>query len=96
LVKEAPAGDRWLHEIKWDGYRLMARLEAGKVTLRTRNGYDWTHRFPSITEAVAALPVPGAHIDGEAVVETRGVPDLAALEEALMRGAAQDAMLWSF
>ena len=50
----APAGPEWLHEIKYDGYRLMVRIERGAVRLITRGGYDWTRRFPWIAEAVAA------------------------------------------
>jgi len=55
LVEAAPDGDGWLHEIKYDGYRMMARLEAGKVKLLTRTGLDWTHKYPAIAEAVTAL-----------------------------------------
>ena len=45
LTKSPPTGDRWLHEIKFDGYRLQAHIEDGKVTLWTRGGLDWTHKF---------------------------------------------------
>jgi bifunctional non-homologous end joining protein LigD len=48
LAEAAPAGDQWLHEIKYDGYRMMARLERGAVKLLTRTGLDWTHKYPAI------------------------------------------------
>ena len=54
LVPEAPAGDDWLHEIKYDGYRVMCRLEGGKARLLTRRGADWTDHFPSLVGAVEA------------------------------------------
>jgi ATP-dependent DNA ligase len=48
LVEAAPEGDQWLHEIKYDGYRMHARLERGAVRLLTRTGLDWTHKYPAI------------------------------------------------
>jgi ATP-dependent DNA ligase len=48
LVDAAPEGDQWLHEIKFDGYRLHARLHHGAVQLLTRTGLDWTHKYPAI------------------------------------------------
>src|SRR5882724_7217779 len=60
-------GDDWLHEIKFDGYRILARLARGKVTLLSRNGLDWTRKFPEIAAAVAALAVDNAVLDGEIV-----------------------------
>jgi ATP-dependent DNA ligase len=65
LVKEAPDGDQWLHEIKYDGFRMHAWLDRGAVRLLTRNGLDWTHKYPQIAAAVAALPARQAYLDGE-------------------------------
>jgi bifunctional non-homologous end joining protein LigD len=65
LVKEPPAGDGWLHEIKYDGYRIGCRIRADRVTLISRNGKDWTAAFPEIAAAAAALPTKDALIDGE-------------------------------
>lgn len=69
LVSRAPVGDEWLHEIKFDGYRLMARVEGNRVELWTRNGNDWTSRFPAIAAAVGRLGVESALLDGEVVAQ---------------------------
>src|SRR5437868_6088992 len=65
LVKEAPDGPDWLHEIKFDGYRMHARLERGRVQLLTRKGLDWTHKYPAIAKALQSLPASQAYLDGE-------------------------------
>lgn len=67
-VERAPMGEGWLHEIKLDGYRILARVEGGAARLISRSGRDWTARFPVIAEALAKLPVDAALIDGEVVV----------------------------
>ena len=63
-----PAGPDWIHEIKHDGFRIMARLDAGGVRLLTRKGHDFADRFPLAAGAVAALPARSCLIDGEAIV----------------------------
>jgi bifunctional non-homologous end joining protein LigD len=65
LVREAPEGDDWLHEIKFDGYRMHGRLEKGEARLLTRTGLNWTDKYPSVAEALASLPVKSAYLDGE-------------------------------
>jgi ATP-dependent DNA ligase len=65
---EPPTGPGWLHEIKHDGFRIMARRDSRGVRLFTRNGYNFADRFPKIIEAVASLPVRSCFIDGEAIV----------------------------
>jgi len=65
LVKEAPDGSDWLHEIKLDGYRMHARLDAGRVQILTRRGNDWTAKYPAIAKALAGLPARNAYLDGE-------------------------------
>jgi ATP-dependent DNA ligase len=65
LVDSAPEGDQWLHEIKFDGYRMHARLDRGAVKLLTRTGLDWTHKYPPIAAAVASLGARQAYLDGE-------------------------------
>jgi bifunctional non-homologous end joining protein LigD len=67
LASRPPVGPQWLHEIKHDGYRLIARKTVGRVRLFTRRGYDWTDRYPLIAKAVTALRANPATIDGEAV-----------------------------
>nr|WP_313287068.1 DNA ligase D [Stenotrophomonas pavanii] len=80
----APDGERWLHEIKWDGYRLLADLHEGQVKLRSRNGLDWTADFPEVAQAVQALPVDDARLDGELVVlDKQGRSDFAALQRVI-------------
>jgi DNA ligase D-like protein (predicted ligase) len=65
LVDEPPVGSEWLHEIKYDGYRMHARLERGKAQLLTRTGLDWTHKYPPIAAALSVLPLQQGYIDGE-------------------------------
>jgi bifunctional non-homologous end joining protein LigD len=67
-AKLPPSGSGWIHEIKHDGFRVMARRNAASVRLITRNGNDYTNRFPFIAMAVAALPARSCLIDGEAIV----------------------------
>src|SRR5438270_12617979 len=65
LVKSAPEGTDWLHEIKLDGYRMHARLDAGRVQILTRRGNDWTDKYPAIAKAITTLPAQNAYLDGE-------------------------------
>src|ERR1700745_1440597 len=65
LVDQAPDGPDWLHEIKFDGYRMHARLDRGAVRLLTRTGLDWTHKYPAVAAAVALLQARQAYLDGE-------------------------------
>src|SRR5436190_16573363 len=81
LADRAPGGDRWVHEIKFDGYRLQLHIAGGQVSCFTRRGYDWAKRFPTIVAAAARLELDATIIDGEAVVVTpKGDTDFAALE----------------
>ena len=66
LVKEAPEGDEWLHEMKYDGYRIGCRIDDSRVRLISRNGKDWTVAFPEIRDAALTLGVRRALVDGEA------------------------------
>ena len=65
LVTVAPDGDQWLHEIKYDGFRMHARLDHGDVRLLTRSGLNWTRKYPQIAAAVASLGARQAYLDGE-------------------------------
>jgi bifunctional non-homologous end joining protein LigD len=86
LVDEPPDGAEWLHEIKLDGYRLLCRVARGAAKLVSRNGHDWTDRFPALAAALAELPVATAILDGEAVVyDEHGRTSFQALQNALGR-----------
>jgi ATP-dependent DNA ligase len=65
LVEKAPDGPDWLHELKLDGYRMHARLDAGKAQILTRRGNDWTEKYPAIAKSIAGLPAQNAYLDGE-------------------------------
>lgn len=82
LESAPPVGDHWLHEVKFDGYRMQARIENGKVTLKTRTGLDWTDRFgPDISKALTELDCETALIDGEIVVpDEKGGSSFSALQ----------------
>jgi bifunctional non-homologous end joining protein LigD len=83
----APSGEGWVHEIKFDGYRIQARLDHGDVRLLTRKGLDWTEKFPNIAAAVGKLLARTALIDGEIVVEDeKGLSSFSSLQAALKAG----------
>jgi bifunctional non-homologous end joining protein LigD len=83
IVKAPPSGDRWVHEIKYDGYRIGCVIGKDRVRLISRNGNDWTHKFPSIAEAARELPTSDAVIDGEvAMLTPDGRTSFAALQQA--------------
>jgi DNA ligase D-like protein (predicted ligase) len=65
LVEKAPSGPQWVHEVKFDGYRIAARIDHGKVHLLTRSGLNWTAKYPATAAALAKLAVKTAYIDGE-------------------------------
>jgi len=93
----APRGVEWLHEIKWDGYRFLARVEKGKAVLRTRNGHDWTAKFPAIADALVSLPISDVVIDGEIVaLDSQGRSDFSALQRALKSRNTDNLSLLAF
>jgi bifunctional non-homologous end joining protein LigD len=95
LVDRPPQGAGWGHEIKFDGYRLQLRVEAGKATLKTRKGLDWTKKFAAIARDAAALP-EGLY-DGEAcALDENGSPDFPALQAALSEGRTEDLVFFVF
>lgn len=90
LRAEAPDGAQWLHEIKWDGYRLLTDLVDGQAQLRSRNDQAWTDSFAEVATAVQALPVRDARLDGELVVlDAQGRSDFSALQRAIDGTARQ-------
>jgi bifunctional non-homologous end joining protein LigD len=85
-VERAPTGQSWLHEIKFDGYRIVAHIEDGKARLMTRNGLDWTKRLRALAKQLATLPIRQAILDGELVaLGTGGTSSFRELQEALSR-----------
>ena len=90
-----PSADGWIHEIKFDGYRIQMRIEDGEVTLKTRKGLDWTGKYPAIARSASALP--DAIIDGEiCALDENGAPDFAALQAALSEGKTDALVYFAF
>jgi bifunctional non-homologous end joining protein LigD len=84
VAAAAPEGGEWLHEIKYDGYRLVAFIDGGRVRLITRGGLDWTDKFPALAERLAKLPVKTAILDGELVaLRPDGITYFADLQDAI-------------
>jgi len=95
LVERPPSGADWVHEIKFDGYRVQMRVAGGKVVLRTRKGLDWTAKFPAIAKAGEALP--DCIIDGEVVaLDKKGAPHFALLQAALSDQATDELIYFAF
>ncbi len=83
LVDAAPPQGDWLYELKFDGYRLLARLEDGQAWCLTRNGHDWTSKMPALAQSLRALQLEGCWLDGEIVVlNAQGIPDFQLLQRA--------------
>ncbi|MBY3131944.1 DNA ligase D [Rhizobium leguminosarum] len=94
-LERPPAGTGWLHEIKFDGYRIQMRALDGEATLKTRKGLDWTAKYPDIAEAASTLP--DAIIDGEiCALDGSGAPDFAALQAALSEGKTSELVYFAF
>ena len=90
LVDQAPEGQEWLHELKYDGYRMHARLDRGAVRMLTRTGLDWTHKYPAIAAAVASLPARQAYLDGELCgVRPDGTTSFSLIQNASDTGNAE-------
>ena len=87
LADRVPEGSAWLHEIKYDGYRALVAVDGRDVAVYTRNGKDWTDKFGPLVEAIAALDLPPALMDGEIVAyDAKGNPDFSTLQKVLKRG----------
>ncbi|MFL6449065.1 MAG: DNA ligase D [Bryobacteraceae bacterium] len=87
LVDTSPEGPQWLHEIKFDGYRLLGYVFGGESRLLTRNGKDWTNKFPSLSAALEKLPVKNVVLDMEAVMlDEKGKSSFQSLQAALGEG----------
>ena len=87
LVDAPPAGDEWVHEIKYDGYRVLAAVGGGEVRIYTRRGLDWTDKFRPLVRPLLDLPITSALIDGEvAVADKEGRTDFGALQDRIAEG----------
>ena len=87
LVDAVPAGNGWMHEIKFDGYRALIAAKGADVTIWTRGGKDWTDKFAPLVAALAALDLPACLIDGEIIApDADGNPDFSRLQSVLKRG----------
>ncbi|WP_274627691.1 DNA ligase D [Arvimicrobium flavum] len=94
-LSRPPGGKGWLHEIKFDGYRIQMRVVDGEVTLKTRKGLDWTERYRAI--ATVAAELPDAIVDGEiCALDHNGAPDFAALQAALNEGRTGELVYFAF
>jgi bifunctional non-homologous end joining protein LigD len=94
-AEKPPCGAGWAHEIKFDGYRMQLRIGAGKATLSTRKGLDWSEKFPAILKSAATLP--DGIIDGEIVaLDHTGAPDFAALQAAIADGKTTNLIFFAF
>ncbi len=95
IRERPPVEPGWIHEIKFDGYRLQLRVEGGQATLKTRTGLNWTARFPKVAKAAQILP--DCIIDGEVVaLDEVGAPDFAALQAALSEENTDDLVFYAF
>jgi DNA ligase D-like protein (predicted ligase) len=97
LVTQAPSGDEWVHELKFDGYRMHARLDRGDVRLLTRTGLDWTGKYPAIAAALRTLPAQQVYLDGELCgVRPDGVTSFALIRNAAERDGGADLVYFVF
>lgn len=94
LVQSPPEGEAWFHEIKFDGYRMICRIDGGHARFHSRNGNDWTERFPRLAEAAAALPLDSGVLDGEVVLfDPDGRSSFQSLQNAF-RGNRADQLVY--
>lgn len=97
LVDSPPAGHNWIHEAKLDGYRTLIFIKSGKVTIFTRNGHDWTRRYPGLAKEAAQLKVKEAILDGEVVaLDKKGMPDFNLLQNSLQKRSAGGLLFYAF
>ena len=90
-------GENWIYEIKFDGYRLLVRVEGLDIRLMTRNGHDWSARLPALHRALGGLKLPTGWYDGEVVVlNDQGIPNFSALQKAFDAGSRAATVLFLF
>lgn len=87
----------WVHELKFDGYRMHARIEGGQVKLLTRTGLDWSHRYRRTIEALSSLKVKTAYLDGElCALNSNGLPVFSRLQAAMDEGRTDQLVFYAF
>ncbi|HVX13653.1 MAG TPA: DNA ligase D [Pirellulales bacterium] len=97
LAKKTPEGDQWLHEIKFDGYRMLCRIDGKDVSFISRNNHDWTGRFKALTGPASELPIDKAMLDGEVVVlQADGTTSFQALQNAFNTGDQSSLVYYAF
>jgi bifunctional non-homologous end joining protein LigD len=96
LATSLPTTGEWITETKLDGYRLLARVDKGRVRLLTRGGHDWTVKFPALVKELGDLPVSSGWLDGEITVMKDGLPSFSALQDAIDGRANQDIVYFLF
>ena len=97
LVDEAPSGDGWVHEVKYDGYRMHARVDGRDIKLLTRTGLDWSGRYRRTIEALRELNVKSAYLDGElCALNADGVPVFSRLQAAMDEGRTDQLVFFAF
>ena len=97
LVDEAPTGTDWLHEIKYDGYRMHALIDGDRIQLLTRTGLDWSPRYKRTIEALRSLKVKSAYLDGElCALNADGVPVFSRLQAAMDEGRTDQLVFFAF
>jgi bifunctional non-homologous end joining protein LigD len=95
ICDRAPSGTQWVHEVKFDGYRMQLHVADGRAVLRTRKGLDWTDKFGAIARTASKLP--DCIVDGEVVaLDQRGAPDFGALQAALSEGKSERLIYFAF
>jgi bifunctional non-homologous end joining protein LigD len=97
LVNSVPQGDEWLHEIKFDGYRILCRIDGGRISFLTREAQDWTDRFKALAAAVKELQVRQAFLDGEVVaLDANGINDFQLLQNSLKQNSSSNLVYYVF
>ena len=97
LVNAIPKGDQWLHEIKFDGYRILCRIDNGQVSFLTREAQDWTNRFKTLAIPAGKLEVQYAFLDGEVVaLDANGVTNFQLLQNSLKQDTSSNLVYYVF
>src|SRR4026208_1246519 len=97
LVNSVPPGDEWLHEMKFEGYRILCRVENGEARFLTREAQDWTHRFKGLVKVAEELSAHHLFLDGEIVaLDANGVNDFQLLQNSLKQNSSANLFFYFF